>query len=69
MAYNPLQNQGLILVRPGRDAAWHLTSAMATSTRFKAFQGHRNDNLECCFHLLPHHPWSCMAPSLLMEWL
>ena len=30
MAYNVLQNEGLILVRPDRIAAWHLTSAMAS---------------------------------------
>ena len=37
MAYNLLQNQGLILVRPGRDAAWHLTSAMASHIAKKEF--------------------------------
>ena len=33
----------------------------STSTRFTASEGHSNHNLECCFHLLPHHPWSSMV--------
>ena len=37
MAYNLLQNQGLILVRPGRISAWHLTSAMASHFAKKEF--------------------------------
>ena len=36
-AYNLLQNQGLILVRPDRIAAWHLTSATASHAAEKEF--------------------------------
>ena len=37
IANNLLQNHGLILVRPVRDAAWHLTSAMASHFAKKEF--------------------------------
>ena len=37
MAYNVLQNEGLILVRPDRISAWHLTSAIASHVAKKEF--------------------------------
>ena len=37
IAYNLLQNRGLILVRPDRIEAWHLTSAMASHLAKKEF--------------------------------
>ena len=36
-ANNLLQNESLILVRPDRIAAWHLTSAMASHIAKKEF--------------------------------
>ena len=37
IAYNLLQNDGPILVRPDRIAAWHLTSATASHVAKKEF--------------------------------
>ena len=44
-AYNLLQNRGIILVRPDRIAAWHLTSAMASHLAKKEFDINKVHNV------------------------